>query len=467
MLASLADLGYEVEWRVVNAADYGFPQKRRRVFIIGRLGRHDDSPKEQLLSIGRPCPCAPGSGARAVRLGADRARPRHQEGERRVRPRRAEDAVRQCRRHADPAGRSGRGRLDDRRRAGLRRRPRRSSPTSSKPTADVPEQFFVDDEDLAKWQFLKGAKSLTRISRATGLEYTYDEGPIPFPDPIDRPSRTILTGEGGATPSRFKHLIQTEDGRYRRLTPRELERLNGFPGDWTAGMSDGKRAFMMGNALVVGARRTGRRRARSTTSPPRSRRRRPERVAVLASRRGRAPAPEPAAEQSGRPQRHARQPSARHRTRTTPPAGAARGAPRRLSTQLAQGARSTGHRLPRPQGRDLRPRLLLAPLPALLPEPPEVEPGVLGAQVRAQPRARCPQAARPRGGGWVVDRGLGVRRPRSVDRMSGRVARCSRMIARRSPGSARSLPDDVESTWREVAIAGVARLRTNMDVLGL
>ena len=89
-------------------------------------------------------------------------------------------------------------------------------------------------------------------SRATGIEYTYDEGPIPFPDRTDGPSRTILTGEGGATPSRFKHLIQTEDGRFRRLTPRELERLNGFPGDWTAGMSDGKRAFMMGNALVVG-----------------------------------------------------------------------------------------------------------------------------------------------------------------------------------------------------------------------
>ena len=99
----------------------------------------------------------------------------------------------------------------------------------------LPEQFFVEDEDLAKWQFLKGAKSLSRISRATGLEYTYDEGPIPFPDPTDAPSRTILTGEGGATPSRFKHLIQTEDGRFRRLTPRELERLNGFPGDWTVG----------------------------------------------------------------------------------------------------------------------------------------------------------------------------------------------------------------------------------------
>jgi DNA (cytosine-5)-methyltransferase 1 len=118
--------------------------------------------------------------------------------------------------------------------------------------ADVPAQFFVTAEDLPKWRFLKGRKSLTRISRSTGLEYTYDEGAIPFPDPITTPSRTILTGEGGATPSRFKHLIQTRDGRFRRLTPRELERLNGFPGDWTRGMSDGKRAFMMGNALVVG-----------------------------------------------------------------------------------------------------------------------------------------------------------------------------------------------------------------------
>ncbi len=66
-------------------------------------------------------------------------------------------------------------------------------------TEDVPDQFFVDDADLAKWQFLKGAKSLTRISRSTGLEYTYDEGPIPFPDPIDRASRTIQTGEAGST----------------------------------------------------------------------------------------------------------------------------------------------------------------------------------------------------------------------------------------------------------------------------
>lgn len=33
MLASLQSLGYAVEWRVVNSADYGFAQRRKRVFI--------------------------------------------------------------------------------------------------------------------------------------------------------------------------------------------------------------------------------------------------------------------------------------------------------------------------------------------------------------------------------------------------------------------------------------------------
>jgi DNA (cytosine-5)-methyltransferase 1 len=79
-----------------------------------------------------------------------------------------------------------------------------------------------------------------------------------FPDALDSPARTILTGEGGASPSRFKHVVKLPSGRYRRLLPVELERLNGFPDDWTKFgvdgqvMSDVRRAFFMGNALVVG-----------------------------------------------------------------------------------------------------------------------------------------------------------------------------------------------------------------------
>lgn len=74
-----------------------------------------------------------------------------------------------------------------------------------------------------------------------------------FPDATDKPSRTILTGEGGRGASRFKHVIKCEDGRYRRLVPDELDQLQGFPRGWTnTGMSDGRRAFCMGNALVTG-----------------------------------------------------------------------------------------------------------------------------------------------------------------------------------------------------------------------
>ena len=114
-------------------------------------------------------------------------------------------------------------------------------------------QYFISETDLPRWEYLKGAKREQRFHKGTSTPYFYVEGPIPYPDRTDWPARTILTGEGGRTPSRFKHLIQVEDGRYRRLTSRELERLNGFPDDWTdTGMPEGRRAFMMGNALVVG-----------------------------------------------------------------------------------------------------------------------------------------------------------------------------------------------------------------------
>jgi DNA (cytosine-5)-methyltransferase 1 len=121
------------------------------------------------------------------------------------------------------------------------------------PAHSVSEAFWVQDSAIAKWKKLKGAKAERRVHPKTGFEYFYTEGGIPFPDKTDGPARTILTGEGGNTPSRFKHIIEPDgDGRFRRLTPIELERLNGFPDDWTAGMPDGRRAFCMGNALVVG-----------------------------------------------------------------------------------------------------------------------------------------------------------------------------------------------------------------------
>jgi DNA (cytosine-5)-methyltransferase 1 len=251
MLASLADLGYEVEWRVVNAADYGFPQKRRRVFIVGRYGQSETNPLQQLRSDGVLARALPADLREnlewtSIPLGPDVKRVSDEFGA---------GSRKTAWGNAGVMRRSDAGRpaavwttdvtpVYDGRRDALA--------DILTPSADVAPEFFVGPEDLPRWQFLKGAKSLQRVNRSNGIAYSYDEGAIPFPDATDGPSRTILTGEGGATPSRFKHIIRTEDGRFRRLTPRELEFLNGFPGDWTAGMSDGRRAFMMGNALVVG-----------------------------------------------------------------------------------------------------------------------------------------------------------------------------------------------------------------------
>ena len=120
------------------------------------------------------------------------------------------------------------------------------------PDTAVPAEFFISNEDLPKWEYQKGSKSLKRINKTTGFEYKYSEGAMAFPDYLDRASRTIITGEGGAGPSRFKHIIRTESGRYRRLVPVELERLNMFPDNYTFGSSDLRRAFLMGNALVTG-----------------------------------------------------------------------------------------------------------------------------------------------------------------------------------------------------------------------
>ncbi len=238
--------------------------------------------------------------------------------------------------------------------------------------------------------------------------YTYDEGAIPFPDPTDTPSRTILTGEGGATPSRFKHLIKTEDGRFRRLTPRELERLNGFPGDWTVGMSDGRRAFMMGNALVVGAVEKVANELITDVGPA-SRRpfaespRRAESADVWTT------AAEPTGQQSSRSKRHARQPGARHgpELKLRRALRSAHLAGYRVNWRKAPGRPDIAY--PGRQDRDLRARVLLAPLSAVLSEPPEIESRVLAAQVRAQSRARYAKTRDHRAGRLGRHRSLGVR----------------------------------------------------------
>jgi DNA (cytosine-5)-methyltransferase 1 len=117
---------------------------------------------------------------------------------------------------------------------------------------DVPSEFWLDLNDKLKWETAKGAKRKERISKS-GHAYIFSEGAMSLIDDLDLPSRTIITSEGGKSPSRVKHLIE-QNGKLRRLTPVELERLNMFPDNFTKieNITNAKRAFLMGNALVIG-----------------------------------------------------------------------------------------------------------------------------------------------------------------------------------------------------------------------
>ncbi|MCS6102693.1 DNA (cytosine-5-)-methyltransferase [Clostridium botulinum] len=114
----------------------------------------------------------------------------------------------------------------------------------------VDEKYILSEEDLEKWTYMKGPKAIERISK-DGHKYTFREGGIAFPDPIDKPARTMLTSE--ASKNRSTHVVlDIETGKLRILTPLECERINGFPDNWTnSGMTQSFRYFCMGNALVV------------------------------------------------------------------------------------------------------------------------------------------------------------------------------------------------------------------------
>ena len=117
------------------------------------------------------------------------------------------------------------------------------------PQSFADETYFLTSDKLAKWVYLKGAKKIPRTT-AGGHEYVFSEGPVAFPDPWDRPGRTMLTSE--STLNRSTHVVcDPGNGKLRLLTPVEAERLQGFDDDWTAGMPDRMRYFCMGNALVV------------------------------------------------------------------------------------------------------------------------------------------------------------------------------------------------------------------------
>ena len=245
ILSCLSELGYSVEWRVINSGEYGFPQRRKRTYILARLTGEVWSLSERLTSgvMAAAFPIEEPEEIHYVDIPED--------------PYEATQSFNKgAKAKVSPfmeAGAMQDGRVATAKVVEAYEGERLTLGDVLVDEAEVPEEFFIEPDKLPQWEYLKGAKREKRVNKQTGFEYTYSEGAMAFPDATDRPSRTILTGEGGRGASRFKHVIKCGDGRYRRLVPDELDQLQGFPRGWTdTGMSDGRRAFCMGNALVVG-----------------------------------------------------------------------------------------------------------------------------------------------------------------------------------------------------------------------
>jgi DNA (cytosine-5)-methyltransferase 1 len=252
MLASLSDLGYIVEWRIINAADYGMPQRRRRVFL---MGYHKNTSIHKKIKSAKIKDWVFNNGTLAKALPINKSKSLFSkdfklEGD--------------LTKLSDSFNKKGTfspfqncGIVIDRQVFTSKvfanyEEKRTTIKDILIPEKEVDEKFFIDKKSLERWKYLKGAKNEKRFNKTRNFEYTYTEGSMIFPDKLESPSRTIITGEGGSSPSRFKHVVKTKKGKLRRLTPLELERLNMFPDNHTEGYGDVKRAFFMGNALVTG-----------------------------------------------------------------------------------------------------------------------------------------------------------------------------------------------------------------------
>lgn len=252
ILSSLSDLGYDVEWRVINAAEYGMPQRRCRTYMVCYLrltditnGKSNDREwilNEGIIANAFPCSARTGKKEKFSHFTIKGDLPE------------VSDNFNKSDSSNSPflnAGYMSKREVYSVEVDANYNGKRLTLGDILIDEKEVPAEYFISEADLPKWQYLKGSKSEVRTT-SEGYQYNYSEGSMAFPDSTDKPSRTIITGEGGPSASRFKHVIATPSGKYRRLLPLELERLNMFPDNHTVGASDIRRAFLMGNALVTG-----------------------------------------------------------------------------------------------------------------------------------------------------------------------------------------------------------------------
>ena len=251
MLKAFANLDYGVDWRVINPADYGWCQRRKRVFLfVYRKDTNYFKQQQTLEDFG---------------VGSSGIFELTYETKDEVVKDRAssftlpEDIVEVSDSFSTQFWNSGsmiEGRVVTKELepyydgASLVLKDVLENPS------DLPNSIYLSEDKVDKFRYLRGAKKFERTN-SEGFTYTYSEGAMSLVDSTDLPSRTLLTSEGSI--SRITHLIKDSKG-YRLLTPLETERLQGFPNNWTqvklskgkeVVVSDTRRKFFMGNALVV------------------------------------------------------------------------------------------------------------------------------------------------------------------------------------------------------------------------
>lgn len=261
MLACLDMLGYMVEWRVIDASEYGYPQRRKRIYFMGYRDNskiyksYDGDYSSWILEKGI---FAKGFPAKIKGTSKINTIPLYKG----IRSKKYTSIIKEISDKFNKNGSSSpfkkagmiyKGEIHTIDvKANYKGKRETLGDILIKDETKIDKEYFIPKNEYPKWKYLKGAKKEARIQKSTGYKYMYSEGAITYPDALDHASRTIITGEGGKAPSRFKHVIKTKSGELRRLTPIELERLDMFPDNHTRGYPATTRAFLMGNALVVG-----------------------------------------------------------------------------------------------------------------------------------------------------------------------------------------------------------------------
>ncbi|WEV45234.1 DNA (cytosine-5-)-methyltransferase [Streptococcaceae bacterium ESL0687] len=266
MLKAFNDLNYSVEWRVINAAEYGRSQRRRRVFFF--VYRNDTSFAQKIDSDFENTDKVFiennydnyifHDGLFASQFPVKNLA---------VKDRRAfyelpQDIVEVSDNFTGQVWNTGimrHGKYYTIETAADYDGTRLTLGDVLQDEVDVAEKYYLtDSEKLEKFKYLRGPKKIERTS-ADGHSYIFSEGGMSPYDSEELPGRTMLTSEGSV--NRSTHLIY-RNNRYRLLTPIEAEGLQDFPKDWTAlkkdangqikPVTDRMRMFFMGNALVTG-----------------------------------------------------------------------------------------------------------------------------------------------------------------------------------------------------------------------